>query len=207
MTYFHPFFILFYFGIILGRLKNMVLPANQPHQGPKIYLGLHWRSRKCQVRRSAGRAVVALWGGSRGWPLAACRMRARTRGRPLWACAAALKCPLAGLFHLGAGPARAARWRAPVLWICAESHAPRTALAGHVQLGPVVCPRKAPQIPQPAPYSQPPQTRSMPCCLESWAGAAVRTLRVGGWFVGAWVTCANALQIGHSTRQRVRVLL
>ena len=126
--------------------------------------------------------MVALWGGSRGWLLAACRMRARTRGWPLWACAAALKCPLAGLFHLGAGPARAARWRAPVLWICAESHAPRTALAGHVQLGPVVCPRKAPQIPQPAPYSQPPQTRSMPCCLESWAGAAVRTLRVGGWF-------------------------
>ena len=34
---------------IPGWRKNKRFPVKQPHQGPKIIPGLHWRSRKCQT--------------------------------------------------------------------------------------------------------------------------------------------------------------
>ena len=44
-------------GPIPGWRKNKRFPVKQPHQDPKSMPGLHWRSRKCQIWRSAHCAV------------------------------------------------------------------------------------------------------------------------------------------------------
>ena len=49
-------------GPIFGWRKNKVFPVKQPHQGPKIMPGLHWRSRKCQTWRSERCAMWAFMG-------------------------------------------------------------------------------------------------------------------------------------------------
>ena len=49
-------------GPISGWRKNKRFPVKQPHQGPKIVLGLHWRARKCQIWRSARCAMWTFMG-------------------------------------------------------------------------------------------------------------------------------------------------